>query len=66
MATASLVLGILSILIGFIWYTWSGIVLGIAGIICGAVAVWKKQGGLATAGLIVSIIGLALAIFWLF
>ncbi len=66
MATASLVLGILSFLIGFIWYTWSGIILAAAGIICGIVGIYQKQGGLAIAGLIVSIAGLALDIFWLF
>ncbi len=66
MGTAAFVLGILSILIGFIWYTWSGIILGIIGIVLGAIAIRNKEGGLAYAGLVLSIIGLALAIFWLF
>ena len=58
MAVASLVLGILSILDPFIIL---GLILGIIGIVLAVMA--KKRGffgGMATAGLVLSIIGLAL------
>lgn len=62
MAIAALVLGICSIVFDFfIW--WLGLILGVVGVILGAAA--KKQtpeNGMATAGLVCSIIGVALGL----
>lgn len=56
LAVVSLVMGILSILLCCCYGI--GIVFGIAGIICGALAKKKGQsGGLSTAGLVCSIVG---------
>lgn len=62
MAVASLVLGICSIVFDFIWWP-LGLILGIVGVILGAMA--KKQtpeNGMATGGLVCSIIGVVLGI----
>ncbi|MCL2855038.1 MAG: hypothetical protein FWE21_05400 [Defluviitaleaceae bacterium] len=60
LATASLVLGIIGFLISFIL---GGIPFGIAGIICGMVAMGKGfRGGKLIAGLILSILGLLFSI----
>lgn len=71
MGVASLVLGILSIIIGFFTGIWGaggwGAILGIIGIILGAVARRNpEQNGIGTAGLICSIIGLIFSLlFWI-
>ncbi len=62
MGVASLVLGIASIVIGCFINGIVGIVLGIVGIILGAVAKKKGQKGVATAGLVLSIIGTAIVL----
>ncbi len=66
MAIASLILGIVSILLGLIFsgWGWMGAICGIVGII---LAVLGKKGnpeqkGLCTAGLVLSIIGTALSV----
>jgi hypothetical protein len=68
MGVASLVLGILSIIFGlFVWYLpLLGIILGILGLIMGAVGRSDpRKAGVATGGLVCSIIGLALTVlFW--
>lgn len=65
MAVASLVLGICSIVFDFfIW--WIGLILGVVGIILGAVARSKTpENGMATGGLVCSIIGTILGIITL-
>lgn len=65
MAVASLVLGIISIVCGLflMGYQWIGAILGIIGIILGSLG--KKdpeKKGMATAGLICSIVGLVLCL----
>ena len=65
MAIASLVLGIVSIVVAVFGFSfqWVGILLGIVGIILGVLG--KKdpaQAGLAKAGMICSIIGVALSL----
>lgn len=65
MAVASLVLGIISVIIGLFSagsLGWLGAILAIIGIILGAVAKKNAQGGMATAGLVLSIIGLVLCL----
>lgn len=63
MGVASLVLGIVSIVCSFFGYgAIVGVILGIAGVILGAIGrknVYKQ--GVATAGLVCSIIGLVLS-----
>ncbi|MBQ4629552.1 MAG: hypothetical protein IJB70_00980 [Clostridia bacterium] len=62
MGIASLILGICSIV--FCWFPYLGLFLGIGGIILGAIG--KKNGGVAQAGMIVSIIGTAITtISWI-
>ena len=61
MAIASLVLGIASVALGWLGLLW---ILGVVGIILGAIALKKLKAdgqptGMATAGLILSIIGTA-------
>lgn len=67
MAVASLVLGICSLVFPFIGLGWLSMILGIVGIILGALA--RKKGekkGMATAGLVMSIISVALGlIMWI-
>ncbi len=65
MAVASLVLGIISIVLAIFGagYQWIGVLLGVAGIVLGVLG--KKdpaQAGLAKAGMICSIIGTALSL----
>ena len=57
MAVASLVLGIVSIVFSFI-----GLIPGIVGLILGIVAKKKAPSGMATAGLVCSIIGVAMTL----
>ena len=57
MGIAALILGILAIVFSwFNWYAIIGLVLGIAGIILGAIAT-KKKASCGVAGLVVAIIG---------
>ena len=63
MGVASLVLGIASIVIGMFINTWVGVIAGVVGIILAAVAKKKGQGGVATAGLVLSIIGVAIVLW---
>lgn len=66
MGVAALVLGIISILIGIFSagaLGWLGAILGIVGIILGAIARKNTENnGLATAGMVCSIIGLVLCL----
>ena len=70
MAIGSLILGILAILVSFIpFLNWIGIPVAIAGIVFGAIGGKKlkeqgSSGGIATAGLVLSIIALVLAVLW--
>lgn len=59
MAAASLVLGLVSLVLG-IWVPYIGLPVGIVGIILAAVAKKKGMKGPATAGLVLSIIGTVL------
>ena len=61
LAIASMVLGILGIVLSFCMGF--GIILAIPGLIISIVALIKKQGGMAIAGLILSIIALAISCF---
>lgn len=66
MGVASLVLGILALLIGLFSagaFGWLGAIMAIVGIILGAVAKKNPESkGIATAGLVLSIIGLILCL----
>ena len=64
LAIIALVVGILSIVVAFV-YVWIGLVLGIAGIIISAKARKQSQTKMATAGFVCSIIGLALSAVFL-
>ena len=63
MAVASLVLGIISVVIAAFFgpLAWLGIVLGVVGLVLAVLAKKKGKSGMATAGLVLSIIGLALS-----
>ena len=61
MGAAALVLGIISIVMSWI-SPLIAVILGIIGIILGAMAKKKAPSGVATAGLVLSIIGTALAV----
>ena len=61
LAIAFLVLGILSIIMVFV-YAWVGIICAIVGIVLAVVAKKQNPSGLATAGLVLSIIALAICI----
>lgn len=65
-AVSALVLGIIGIV--FCWVPFCNFVLCIIGIVCGAVSLGKKNPGtgMAVAGLILSIIGLLLAVLMTF
>lgn len=67
MAIAALVLGILAVVFAFGGpWAWVGIIAGIIGIILAVMARKQAKTGQATAGLVLSIIGLVLsAILWL-
>jgi hypothetical protein len=61
LAIAALVLGILSVVL--LWMVWGGIVLGVLGIVFGAIGLSRAKAGApnkgpATAGLILGIVGL--------
>ena len=56
LAVASLVLGIVSIVFSF-FIQWLGLIIGIVGIVLGVMAKKKNPCGMATAGLVLSIIG---------
>lgn len=68
MGVASLVLGIISVVIAafFSYIGWLAVILGVGGIVLGAVGRKNGKGGVATAGMVLSIIGVALGmIFWI-
>lgn len=65
LAVGSLILGIFSIVMGcfgwtFVWGTLIGVVTGIVGIVLGVMAKKREPSGMATGGLVTSIIGLVL------
>lgn len=63
MAVASLVLGICSLVFPFIGLGWLSVIIGIIGTILGALGRKKsKKQGMATAGMVMSIISVALGI----
>ena len=65
MGVASLILGILSlvILVFLIGFQWLGVILGLIGVVLGALGRKNPESkGIATAGLVCSIIGLVLCI----
>ena len=63
MATASLVLGIISLAVGafFAGFQWIGVIVGIIGIVLGVKNNNPEKAGIAKAGKICSIIGLILS-----
>lgn len=61
LAIVSLILGIASIVLCCLWYL--GLPLSIAGIVCSVMSSKKQKSGLATAGLVCSIIGIVLVVF---
>lgn len=66
MGVASLVLGIVSIVFSFTGaIAWVGIISGIIGIILGAMARKTTPTGIATGGLVCSIIGLVISLIGL-
>ena len=67
MAVASLVLGICALVFPFIGFGWLSVLVGIVGIILGAMARKKETGkGMATAGLVMSMIAVVLGlIMWI-
>lgn len=64
LAIVSLILGIASIVLGCC-VTYLGIALGVGGIICSVMSKKKQKSGLATAGLVCSIIGIVFAVIWI-
>lgn len=60
MGVASLVIGIAALVIGLFISMPIGIIAGVVAIILGAIARKKGQGGVATAGLVLGIISVAL------
>lgn len=64
MGVASLVLGILSVILAVVFsgFGWLAAILGLVGIILASVAKKKGPDGMATAGLVLSIIGLVLGL----
>lgn len=64
MGVASLVLGIISVVLAVLFsgFGWLAAILGLVGIILGSSARKKGQGGVATAGFVLSIIGLILGL----
>ena len=65
MAVASLVLGIISILFSFIpALNFVGLASGIVGLILGIIAKKQNPSGMATAGLVLSIIGVSITLLF--
>ena len=65
MAVASLVLGIIAIVFGAFGVIWIGLICGIVGIIMGVLGTADPaKAGMATAGMVCSIIGAALSILF--
>ena len=62
MSIAALVLGILSVLCSLFGVHWPAIILGTVGIVLAALAKKKGSGGMATAGLVLSIVGTSFAV----
>ncbi len=62
MAVTSLVLGILALVFPFIGMGWLSALVGIIGIVLGALGRKGEKRGLATAGLVMSIIAVALGL----
>lgn len=61
MAVASLVLGIIALVLSFTGYgAWIGLVLGIVGIILGVLAKKEQPSGIATTGFVCSLIAVIL------
>ena len=68
MGAAALVLGIVSIVFSFLPLIpyWLGLVVGVLGVVLAAIAKKNGQKGVATAGLVLSIIGAALCgVMWI-
>ncbi len=64
LAIVALILGIAAIVFGCC-ITYLGIALGIGGIICSVMSKKKQKSGMATAGMVCSIIGIVLALIWI-
>lgn len=66
MGVASLVLGICSVVLAVFFGSagWLAALLGLIGVILGAVANKKQKTGVATAGVVLSIIGLVLGLLF--
>lgn len=64
LAIVSLILGIAAIVLGCC-VTYLGIALGVGGIICSVMSKKKQKSGLATAGMVCSIIGIVIAVLWI-
>lgn len=64
LAIVSLILGIASIVLGCC-VPYLGIALGVGGIICSVMSKKKQKTGMATAGLVCSIIGIVLTLIWI-
>ena len=63
MAVASLVLGIVALVFSFIGLGWLSVIIGIVGIILGALGRKdESKKGMATAGVVMSIIAVALGV----
>lgn len=68
MAVASMILGIIALVVAVFGgaFNWLGILIGVIGIVLGAVAKKTNPSGMATAGIVMSIIAASLALlFWL-
>jgi len=63
MAVASLVLGIISVVCSFIGgLNFLGLVIGIVGLVLGIISKKKAPSGMATAGIVLCIIGISLTL----
>lgn len=63
LSIVSLVMGIISIVLGCCYGV--GFLFAIPGLVCGIIAKRRGEGGLATAGIVCSIVGMVIAIaFW--
>lgn len=62
-SVASLVLGIIGVVLGFLGlWGWTGAILGIIGLILGVLGRKENPTGMATAGIVLSIIAVALGL----